>query len=403
MSKPQITLDEIRQRADGLQETVRGWRRTIHKNPELSFQEFETAKLVAGVLHELGIEAETAVAKTGVVGHLEGGNGPTIGLRADMDALPILEENGFEFDSQNAGAMHACGHDAHTAILLGTATLLKQFADEGRLAGNVRLLFQPSEENRDDENKSGGGRMVEEGALDNLDAVFGLHVDTKNPVGTIGTRAGAMMAAGDTFDLTIKGFGGHGARPHLANDPILLASQVVQAINHVVSRRINPLEPGVISVCTIHAGTAKNVIPETVTLGGTIRSMSEATRQTLIAELERACKIVEPLGGSYELKVGAGYPPLVNDEQAANFALDTLGAMLGDERVFVKEPVMASEDFSYMLDKAPGTFLRLGVHNPAWEREYPVHTSTFRLDEDALAVGVASLTAVAVNWMQSKQ
>lgn len=398
----EIEPREIMERARGLHGTVRGWRRTIHQNPELSYTEVETARLVSGVLHELGIEMETAVAKTGVVGHIEGGAGPTVGLRADMDALPIHEENGSEFDSQKPGLMHACGHDAHTAILMGAATLLKGFADEGRLPGNVRLLFQPSEESRDDEGKSGGQRMVEEKALAGLDAVFGLHVDTRTEVGRIGTRAGAMMAAGDTFDLAIKGFGGHGARPHLANDPILLASQVVQAINFIMSRRIDPMEQGVISVCTFHAGTAKNVIPETVKIGGTIRSMNEMVREQLYEELERACALVEPLGGSYELTIHKGLPPTVNDAEATAVAFNALDALLGEENTFEMIPIMASEDFSFMLKEAPGAFLRLGVKNPEWEREYPVHTSTFRLDEEALVVGVASLTAVAIEWMKKK-
>lgn len=394
-----ISAQEIMERATAVHASVCDWRRTIHQTPELGFTEVQTARLVNGVLHDLGIESETGVAKTGVVGHIVGADGPTIGLRADMDALPIQEENGFDFDSKQAGLMHACGHDAHTAILLGAATVLKGFADEGRLPGNVRLLFQPSEERADSEGKSGGVRMVEEGALKELDAVFGLHVDTNTEVGRIGTRAGAMMAAGDMFALTIHGFGGHGARPHLANDPILLASQVVQAIHFIVSRRIDPLAAGVISLGSIHAGQASNVIPKTVKLTGTIRAMSKAIRQQLHEELRRACEIVVPLGGSFELDITHGFPPLVNDAEAAQVAFAGLNRVLGEDNVFEKEPMMASEDFSLMLDQAPGCFLRLGVKNPNWDREYPVHTSTFRMDEDALRVGTAALTAVALEWM----
>ena len=396
-----ITLAEIQQRAQAMQPQLCEWRRSIHRQPELSFTEVQTARLVTSVLHDLGIEAETGVAKTGVVGHIEGVSGPTIGLRADMDALPIQEENGTEFDSERPGLMHACGHDAHTAILMGAATLLKSFADEGRLPGNVRLLFQPSEEARDEENKSGGMRMVEEGALANLDAVFGLHVDAAKEVGKVGTMPGAMMAGGDTFDLTIRGFGGHGARPHMANDPILLAAQVVQTVNQIISRRIDPLSAGVISICTIHAGTARNVIPDKVELSGTIRSMTAEVQQLLHEELWRACSIVEPLGGQFELDLKGGYPPLINDPAAAQMALTTLGEMLGIDKAELQAPMMASEDFSYMLRQAPGCFLRLGVKNPAWDRVYPVHTPTFRIDEAALAVGTASLAAMAVRWMQA--
>ncbi|MGB1249705.1 MAG: M20 metallopeptidase family protein [Candidatus Promineifilaceae bacterium] len=402
MSQQHITPHEILQRANALHEQIRDWRRTIHMHPELTYTEVQTARLVNSVLHDLGIEAETGVAKTGVVGHIVGGNGPTIGLRADMDALPIQEDNGTAFDSQRPGLMHACGHDAHTAMLMGAATILKGFADEGRLNGNVRLLFQPSEEAWDSEGKSGAKRMVEEGALDNLDAVFGVHVDPRTVTGTVGTRAGAMMAAADMFDLEIKGFGGHGARPHIANDPILLAAQVIQAVNHVISRRINPLEAGVISICTIHAGVAKNVIPETVKLSGTIRSMTPQIRQQLHEELRRACSIVEPLGGSFELHIDKGYPPTVNDETAVALAFDTLNEMLGEGNAFEKDRIMASEDFSMMLQKAPGCFLRLGVKDPTWDREYPVHTSTFQMDENALPIGAATLAAMAVEWMQTK-
>ncbi|MEM7030756.1 MAG: amidohydrolase [Chloroflexota bacterium] len=398
----QITPQEILQRAHALHDQVRTWRRNIHQHPEISYTEVETARLVNGVLHGLDIESETGVAKTGVVGHIVGKTGPTIGLRADMDALPIQEENETDFDSKRDGLMHACGHDAHTAILMGAASVLKGFADEGRLPGNVRLLFQPSEETVDDENKSGGKRMVEEGALQNLDAVFGLHVDPGSATGTVGTRAGAMMAAADLFDLTIRGFGGHGARPNLANDPIVLTAQVVQAINNIVSRRLDPLESGVISLGTIHAGNARNVIPEYVELSGTIRTMNTEIQDQIHEELHRACSTVEALDGSYDLNIIKGYPPTVNDPQATEMAFDALGAMLGQDNVFEKVSVMASEDFSQMLQEAPGCFLRLGVQDPTWDRVYPVHTSTFRLDENALPIGVASLVAVAVQWMQNR-
>ena len=395
-----ITPEEILQRAHNIHDQIRNWRRTIHRHPELSFTEIKTARFVTSVLHQLGIEAETGVAKTGVVGHIVGGNGPTIGLRADMDALPIQEENGTEYDSQRPGLMHACGHDAHTAMLMGAATILKSFVDEGRLPGNVQLLFQPSEEKKDEEGKSGGQRMVEEGALSNLDAVFALHVDPLATTGTIGTRPGPMMAAADMFDLTIRGFGGHAARPHLANDPILLAAQVIQSVNYIISRRIDPIHAGVISICTIHAGTASNIIPETVQLSGTIRSISPPIRQQLHEELRRACSIVEALGGSFDLDIKLGYPPTVNDPDAANLAFATLGEMLGEGNVFEQDVIMASEDFGLMLQQAPGCFLRLGIKHPDWERPYPVHTSTFKMDENALPIGAASLAAMAVQSIQ---
>jgi amidohydrolase len=246
------------------------------------------------------------------------------------------------------------------------------------LPGRVRLLFQPSEEDRDENGISGGQLMVTEGALRGVDAVFGLHVDADTEVGRVGTRAGGLMAAGDVVEIIVRGAGGHGARPHLANDPLVLSAHLLLVIQDIVSRRLDPLQSGVISLTTIHGGTADNVIPDSVRLTGTVRSLTAETRQLLHGELRRACGVVEALGGSVELNIRAGYPPLVNDGGATAVAFTTLQDMLGAEQIFEKPPIMASEDFSFMLQEAPGCFLRLGVRNPEWERVYPVHTSTFR-------------------------
>jgi IAA-amino acid hydrolase len=229
-----ISSQELLQRAKAIHEKIRGWRREIHRYPELTFTEQRTSGLVNATLIDLGIKTETEVAKTGVVGYIQGNAGPTVGLRADMDALPITEINGTDFDSTRPGIMHACGHDAHTAMLLGAATILKELADQKRLPGNIRLLFQPSEEAQDAEGKSGGMRMVEEGALKGLDAVFGLHVAPQYPVGTVATRPGPMMAAADMFELVIRGSGGHAARPQSTIDPIALSAHVINAIQQVV-------------------------------------------------------------------------------------------------------------------------------------------------------------------------
>ncbi len=397
-----ITAQEIMAKANALQDQIVTWRRTIHQQPELSFTEVKTARLVQSVLHDLGIEAEAGIAKTGVVGHIEG-SGPKVGLRADMDALPILEENGTDFDSQRAGIMHACGHDAHTAMLLGATTILKGFADEGRLPGSVRLLFQPSEENRDENNQSGGELMVLEGAVDGLDAVFGIHVSPEMDVGTIGSRAGGLLAAGDSVEVVIRGVGGHGAMPHLANDPLILTAHFLLAVQNIVSRRLDPIESGVVSLTTIHGGTAANVIPDEVKLTGTMRSMTPEVRQQLRDELRRACGVVEALGGEVDLTIRHGYPPTVNDVEATEIAFGGLKNLLGDENVTEERPLMGSEDFSYMSERVPGCFLMLGTHNPKWAQHYPVHTSTFRMDEGALAIGAASLATLAVEWMQQKR
>ncbi len=397
-----ITGQEIYERARSIQEQIRGWRREIHQYPELTFTEHRTAGLVNAALVDLGIETETEVAKTGVVGHIRGGHGPTVGLRADMDALPITEESGVDYSSTRPGLMHACGHDAHTAMLLGAATILKGLSDEGRLPGAIRLLFQPSEEAQDAEGKSGGMRMVEEGALQGLDAVFGVHVDPTHDAGVVSTRSGPLLAAADKFEIVIKGKGGHAARPQSTVDPILLASHVVQAVHHIVSRRLDPIESGVITIGTIVGGTVNNVIPEMVTLTGTIRSFKPETRQLLHDELRRACGVAEALGGGFDLTIHKGYPPTVTDESATDVMLAATREFLGETNVQICAPLMGAEDFSYMAQQAPGSFLRLGTHNPSWKQMYYVHTPQFRMDEDALSIGAAALAAAAVKWMQEK-
>jgi len=321
-----ITSAEILSRAQTLQDQLVDWRRTIHTMPELSFTEVQTARLVQSVLHDLNIEAEAGIAETGVVGHIVGASGPTVGLRADMDALPILEANGTEFDSQRPGIMHACGHDAHTAILMGAATILKGFADEGRLPGNIKLLFQPSEENVDSNGKSGAVRMIEEGALNGIDAVFGLHVDSGTDVGRVSTRAGSLMATGDEVEIIVRGKGGHAARPHVANDPLILAAHLLLAVQNIISRRLDPLESGVITLCKIQGGTATNVIPDEVKIEGTIRSLNFETRDLLRTELRRACTVVEALGGEFDLTIesyGVGMP-IINDAEATAVTFDGL-------------------------------------------------------------------------------
>lgn len=390
----------ILEQARALHEELRAWRRQIHRYPELGFTETRTAALILSALSSLGIEAEGEVARTGVVGVIKGGDGPVVGLRADIDALPITEQNGTDFDSTRPGLMHACGHDAHTAMLLGAATILNGLADRGHLPGTVRLLFQPSEEGQDDEGKSGGMRMVEEGALDGLDAVFGLHVDATLPVGTVATRPGPLMASADQFTLTLHGQAAHAARPHQGIDTIALAAHVIQAVHQIVSRRLDPIGEGVITIGTIEGGSKENILADTVTMTGTIRSFTPHNRDLLHQELRQACRIIEPLGGRFELDIQAGYPPLVNDEAAAEVMLSAVRDLLGDEQVRTAAKIMAAEDFSFMAQVAPGSFLRLGVHNPAWSQMYPVHTPTFRIDEDALPIGTASLVATALAWMK---
>ncbi len=397
-----ISSDELMSRARDIHERIRGWRREIHQYPELTFDEHRTSSLVNATLADLGVETETEVAKTGVVGHIRGGDGPTVGLRADMDALPILEINNTPFDSTRPGIMHACGHDAHTAMLMGAAAILKELADDGRLPGTVRLLFQPSEEAQDAEGKSGGMRMVEEGALDGLDAVFGIHVDPFHEVGEIATRPGPMMAAADRFRIEVIGSGGHAARPQSTVDPIVLAAHVVTAVQQIVSRKLDPIESGVITIGTIHGGTVNNVIPDSVVMEGTIRSFTPESRDLLRSQLEQTVKLVEALGGRVEYTLYPGYPPTSNDPAATETAMSATRELLGAENVLTGEMIMGAEDFSYMAQAAPGCFLRLGVKNAEWDRFYPVHRADFRLDEEALPIGSAALAASAIRWMEKK-
>ena len=388
-------------KAKSIHEDIRYWRREIHKYPELSFTEEKTSKFVQKVLADLGIEYKTNVAKTGVVATIKGNGSKTVGLRADMDALPIFEENETEFNSSRDGIMHACGHDAHTAMLLGAATILKEIADNGELAGDIRLLFQPSEEDWDDEGKSGGRRMVEEGALDGLDAIFGLHVDPEHDIGTVSTRSGPLLAAVDTFEIVVKGKGGHAASPHLTKDVIPQTALLINAIQQIVSRRLDPIESGVVSITTINAGHATNVIDEKVVLTGTLRSLTNETRELLRQELRNACEVVKAMGGDYEISFEYGYPVTNNDPKATKVAIAANQKILGKENVQEADITLGAEDFSYMAQAVPGNFLFLGTHNPNWDKHYYVHTPTFRIDEDALPIGSASLCAAALEWLNN--
>lgn len=383
-------------RAQALKDTLIAIRRDLHAHPELSFQEVRTAQRVAETLHDLHIEYETGVAHTGVVAYLGEGE-PRLALRADMDALPILEATDLEFKSQNAGVMHACGHDAHTACLLGAAMLLSEDFAAGKLKGTVKLLFQPAEENFGPDGKSGGELMVEEGALDDVDAVVGLHVISTLPANEAYVRPGPFMAAVDTFEGDVIGRGGHGAYPHEALDPVWLAAQVINAIHGIVSRRINPTKQGVISVTVIHAGTASNIIPESVHLVGTIRSFEAEVRDQLHADLENAFAIARALGGDYKLSILRGYPTTVNDPKMAEFVRVMASDLMGAEHVHAADMHMGAEDFSFMARAKPGVFFNVGAKKDAVHR--PHHNPNFDIDESAIPTGAALLAEAARRYL----
>jgi amidohydrolase len=373
--------------AQQLNDQLVAWRRDIHMHPELSFQEQRTARLVADTLAELGIEAQTGVGKTGVVGYLGEGS-PVIGIRADMDALPIQETNDVSYRSQTPGVMHACGHDAHTAILLGVARLLAQMPD--RPPGQVRFLFQPSEENSDDEGKSGAPRMIEDGAMAGVDAVIALHVASDLPAGRITVEDGYSTANEDSFQITLTGTGGHGAMPHQTVDPVFILAQVLNAIQGIRARRIDPTKAAALSIGEIHAGAASNVIPSEVYISGTMRSFDDGTRQQLRDELLQTLQVARALGGDFTLRIRPGYPSNYNEPDVAALMRASATAIAGPETVMEPEKMMGAEDFAFMTRQAPGAMFMLGAAVGDYNR--PHHTPVFDIDESVLPLGVADVT-----------
>lgn len=372
-------------------------RRALHQWPELAFEEHRTAALVALKLHEWGIPHETEVAQTGVVGWIGAKSGPTIALRADMDALPIHEENDLPFRSERAGLMHACGHDGHTAMLLGAARLLK--GREAELPGRVKLIFQPAEEVILAEGGSGAKQMIEEGVIDDVDAIVGLHVDPALDAGQIGLRPGPIMAAADRFDLEILGKAAHGAHAYQGVDAIVLAAQVIIAAQTLISRRIPAVKEGVVSFGVIQGGTKENVVCDRVLLTGTVRTFEPAIRDQLEAELHQVASIARTLGGDYRLTYLRGSPPVINDGQLTGFLSRVARQIVGVENIVEGPKSTGGEDFAWYQEKTRGTFLRLGVHNPAWGDIRPLHTPTFDLDESALPIGAALLATAAEQWL----
>lgn len=386
------------EQAQKLEPTLVRLRREIHQYPELSFDEHRTAELVARRLAELGIAVRTGVAKTGVVGDLGEGD-RCIALRADMDALPIQEENDMPYASQVPGVMHACGHDVHVACLLGTGELLAQEHAAGRLPGRVRFLFQPSEENQDAEGLSGGMRMAQEGVMEGVDGVVGMHIWTGVPSGKIATRVGALTAHPDKFTLVIQGREAHGAYPHEGFDAIAISAQVINALQTVISRRLDPTKGRVLTVGTIRGGTKDNIMAGHVTMTGTIRTFEPETRRQLLAEMERACGVARALGGDFELNIFAGYHPVVNDPGMTALVRRVASDLIGAENVLEAPQEMGGEDFSYLARQAPGCFFWLGGA-PADGIKRSHHHPLFDVDERALPLGTALLAETAIRFLQ---
>jgi amidohydrolase len=377
-------------------------RRDIHQHPELGFQEFRTAALVADTLREIGgIEVQTGVGRTGIVGQIGSGNGPTLAIRADMDALPIQEKSEQPYCSTNNGVMHACGHDAHTAILLGTALLLKQSFAAGSWQGNVRFLFQPCEETFDENGISGATAMIADGALQDVDAVIALHVAAHRPAGQCHFSDGYSLAAVDTFEGWITGTGGHGASPHNGSDPIYMLGHILNALYAIPSRHIDPLRRSVVSVGQVHGGHAENVIPNEIFVQGTIRSMDAEVRAQLATLVEDAFRLSELLGGGYRFALKAGYPSLYNNPQVNGWMHQVAEELIGDTVNHDEPFAMGAEDFAYMTQEAKGAMFMLGAAiDDGLKRHH--HTDIFDIDESVLSKGAAVLAETAHRFVTGK-
>ena len=389
---------EVTQRFEGLNEEVReGFgedivtlRRDIHREPELGFDTEKTAEKVLDALDGLPLEIQTGVAQNGVVATLEGGggNGPTVALRADMDALPIHEATDLPFASEIDGKMHACGHDGHTSMLVGAARALCQDHLRERLSGTVRFVFQPAEEGY-----AGGRAMIEEGVAEDVRQIFALHLWPGLKFGVAATKAGPIMAASDAFEIKVKGSGGHGAMPHLTTDAVAIATQIVTALQTIVSREVDPVEPAVLTIGEIGAGSAFNIIPETARLGGTVRTLNAELRERMPERIEELARgIAKGMRGDVKLDYDFSYPVTRNDADAARLALGVAGELFGEERaVELDNPSMGAEDFAFFLEKVPGAFIWLGVGDVS-----NLHTPQFSFEEEILPQGAALLVALAL-------
>ncbi|MDQ3693003.1 MAG: amidohydrolase [Chloroflexota bacterium] len=395
------TPTRLRESIDEMMPGVVADRRHLHEHPELGFHEVETARFVAERLQALGVEdIRTGIAETGVTGVIRGGQGAgkTVLLRADMDALPIVEENDVPYRSRHDGVMHACGHDGHTAMLLGVARVLTERKDD--FTGTVKLLFQPAEEM-----PPGGAKpMIEAGVLDDppVDAVFGIHLDQDAPVGKVSLAGGPVMAAADRFTVVIKGKGGHGAKPQTAIDPIAVGSQIVVALQTLISREYDPVATGVVSVCAFLSGSAFNVIPDTAELRGTVRTFTAENRAMLserIPELVRG--IAAAMRAEAEVTYDFGYPASINDPAMTDLVREVVTEVVGAENVIAAEPQMGAEDFSYFLERRPGSFFFIGSNNAERDLTWSHHHPRFDIDEAALAIGIESVAKTALRYLET--
>nr|WP_278429806.1 amidohydrolase [Brevibacillus laterosporus] len=371
------------------------FRRDLHMYPELSFQEVNTPIKIAEYLSKIGLEVKTGVGGNGVLGVLKGGKpGKTVALRADFDALPIQDKKDVIYKSRVPGVMHACGHDIHTAGLLGVAKVLSEYREY--LPGTVIFIHQFAEELL----PGGAVSMIEAGCLDGVDVIYGAHVSSDHPVGVIGVKAGYMMAAADSFYIEITGKGGHGAYPHKAIDPLVTGSQLVLNLQQIVSRRVDPLQAAVLTVGSFQAGKAFNVIPQTVTLSGTVRTFDEIVRQKIEVSLVQIAKTTcEGAGATVTVDYQRGYPALCNDETETERIYQLAKRLVGEEQTEVLEARMGAEDFAYYLQHVPGTFFYVGGRNPEIQAMYPHHHPMFDVDERSMLVTGKLFISAVMNYL----
>jgi amidohydrolase len=393
-------LEKIKSLAATYAHDVIGMRRHIHAAPELSYQEVNTARYVANRLNAMGIVCTEGIAGTGVVAEVRGKNPDKklVALRADMDALPIQEANDVPYKSTHPGVMHACGHDAHTASLLGTAFILHDIKDQ--FEGTVRLIFQPGEE----KNPGGASYMIEAGVLTNPvpSSIIGQHVFPLLPVGKIGFREGMYMASSDELYLNVIGKGGHGAAPDLAIDPVVIASHIIIALQQIISRNASPRQPTVLTFGKIHGEGATNIIPDKVTIAGTFRAMNETWRREGLAKIRKmAEQIAEGMGGHCEVEISHGYPYLENNPELTRRIRQAAEAYVGKENVVELDLTLGSEDFAYYSQVIPASFYRLGTRNEEKGITSFLHTPTFDIDENALAIGPGLMAWIAIQELEA--
>ena len=390
----------ITKQAEEIKNDLISWRRRFHKYPELSFNEHNTASFVAEQLDKIaGMKVETGIAgTTGVLGTLTSGEGPTIVVRADMDALPITEQSKKEYASQNRGVMHACGHDAHTAILLGVANILGEKFQHNHIQGTVKLLFQPAEENPDAQGNTGSKYVVSEGILEEADAAFALHMCPWREAGEAQLNAGYSMANNDMFKGTITGRGGHGAYPEQSWDPIWMTGPVMQSLYGIIARRVSPLKAGVVTVGKINSGSSTNVIPEKVEIEGTIRSYDPQIQHFLTDKVKQAFSVADSLDGETKVEITHGEPALQNNADVIDWLKQTIEDIYPDFTIYEGPYGLGSEDFSYVTQKMPGAMFFLGCKMKN-DKERDLHTSDFDIDEACLPYGVSILTETALRYL----